>query len=184
MMYRLLLLLQILAWALPVQASELRLVGADRAFVRSVVDGDTVILRDPIKGPIKGMTQIRLVGLQAPKIPLGRPGFKAWPLGEDSKSALERLVLGKAITLKYGGRRSDRHGRILAHLFLDNGVWIQGEMLRQGMARVYSFPDNRAEVAKMLALERTARTNKAYGGIRFMPYARSIISTGISAPFR
>ena len=111
-MCRLPLLFLILAWAFPVQASEPRLVGGERAFVSSVVDGDTVVLRDSIEG----MTQIRLVGLQAPKLPLGRRGFKAWPLGEDSKSTLESLVLGQAITLKFGGRRSDRHGRILAHL--------------------------------------------------------------------
>ena len=156
MMCRLPLLFLILAWAFPVQASEPRLVGGERAFVSSVVDGDTVVLRDSIEG----MTQIRLVGLQAPKLPLGRRGFKAWPLGEDSKSTLESLVLGQAITLKFGGRRSDRHGRILAHLFLNDGGWVQGEMLRRGMARVYSFPDNRAEVAKMLALERAARTKR------------------------
>src|SRR3546814_9669358 len=37
------------------------------------------------------------------------------------------------------------------------GVWVQGEMLRRGMARVYTFADNRALVAEMLALEREAR---------------------------
>jgi len=67
--------------------------------------------------------------------------------------------LGKEISLKYGGRWIDRHGRLLAYLFTVDGAWVQGEMLRQGMARVYSFPDNRAEVAKMLALERAARAN-------------------------
>ena len=146
----------ILVWAAPTGAADPRLVAGERAYVASVVDGDTVVLRDPIEGA----TQIFLVGLQAPKLPLGRWGFKAWPLGNDPKVALEKLVLGKEISLKYGGRRTDRHGRLLAHLFTDDGAWVQGEMLRQGMARVYSFPDNRAEVAKMLALERTARANE------------------------
>lgn len=77
----------------------------ERGYVASIVDGDTVAPRSPINGA----NQIRLFGLQAPKLPLGRRGFKAWPLGEESKLALERLVLGKTITLKYGGRRMDRH---------------------------------------------------------------------------
>ena len=55
--------------------------------VVEVVDGDTLVLDD--------VRQVRLVGIQAPKLPLGRPGFEAWPLGEKSKAALEALVLGR-----------------------------------------------------------------------------------------
>lgn len=118
--------------------------------VTEVVDGDTLILEDG--------RAVRLVGIQAPKLPLGRAKFKAWPLGEESKAALEKLTLGKTVTLAYSGHRVDRHGRALAHLHLGDGLWVQGEMLRTGMARVYSFRDNRALVGEMLALEREARS--------------------------
>lgn len=121
------------------------------ALVASVVDGDTVVLDHPAG------EQVRLVGIQAPKLPLGRPGFRAWPLAEESKKALQDLVLGKRVTLTFGGRRRDRHGRLLAHLWGEDGAWIQGQMLKRGMARVYSFPDNRARVADMLELETLAR---------------------------
>ena len=100
---------------------------------------------------------VGLVGIQAPKLPLGRPGFPTWPLADDAKRALEGLALGRRLTLGFGGRRMDRHGRLLAHVFDGDGVWMQGEMLRRGMARVYSFADNRAKVADMLAIERDAR---------------------------
>jgi micrococcal nuclease len=123
------------------------------ARVIEVVDGDTVIL-DP---PIDGALQVRLVGLQAPKLPLGRKGFREWPLAPDSKYALEVLTLNKQVTLRFGGARMDRHGRHLAHLFLDDGTWLQGRMLERGMARVYTFPDNRALTKKMYALEGEAR---------------------------
>lgn len=117
--------------------------------VVNVVDGDTLTLADG--------REIRLVGLQAPKLPLGRAGFRPWPLAEEAKAFLEKLTLGKVLSLGYGGRRGDRHGRVLAHLFDAEGRWIQGEILKAGMARVYSFADNRALVAEMLALERQAR---------------------------
>jgi micrococcal nuclease len=42
-------------------------------------------------------------------------------------------------------------------LFLDDGGWVQKEMLRNGMARVYSFPDNRAKVIKMYQFEQVTR---------------------------
>ena len=123
------------------------------AVVAEVVDGDTVVL----EGAIDGARDVRLVGIQAPKLPLGRPGFPTWPLADDARRALEGLALGRRLNLGFGGQRMDRHGRLLAHLHDGDGVWMQGEMLRRGMARVYSFADNRALVADMLALERDAR---------------------------
>ena len=80
-------------------------------------------------------TRARLVGIQAPKLPLGRPGFKAWPLAAEAKAALAELTLGREVTLAYGGRRIDRHGRALAHLIEGAGIWVQGELLSRGMAR-------------------------------------------------
>ena len=128
--------------------------GADpNPVVEEVVDGDTVVLDRPVDGAV----QVRLVGLQAPKLPLGRPDFPTWPLAAESKRALEDLVLGKAVALRYGGRRMDRHGRLLAHLHGPDGMWVQGEMLDRGMARVYSFADNRWKVSEMLAIEGKAR---------------------------
>ena len=122
------------------------------AKVVEVIDGDTVA--------IETGEQIRLVGIQAPKLPLGRSNFTPWPLADQAKAALEALSLGRRVTLYFGGRRVDRHGRVLAHLYNGDGAWLQGEMLRRGLARVYSFRDNRALIAEMLALERPARARR------------------------
>lgn len=119
------------------------------ATVIAVVDGDTVVLDDD--------RQVRLVGIQAPKLPLGRKGFKKWPLADAAKKALERLVQGRMVELRYGGRRVDRYRRALAHLFVDRRTWVQGELLGAGMARVYTFPDNRELAAKMYDREKSAR---------------------------
>ncbi len=127
------------------------------AKVIEVVDGDTVVL----DRMIEGTTQVRLTGIQAPKLPLGREGFKEWPLAQEAKARLEKLVLNREVVLDFGGRRLDRHGRLLAHLFISAGAgaaWVQGDMIRLGMARVYTFADNRKWAAEMLALEDRART--------------------------
>ncbi len=115
----------------------------------AVIDGDTVTL--------DGGAEVRLVGIQAPKLPLGRPGFPTWPLADEAKAAVEALCLGQAVTLAYGGREIDRYGRLLAHIDDRRRAWVQGEMLERGLARVYTFADNRARAAEMLALERRAR---------------------------
>ncbi|MGF1628903.1 MAG: thermonuclease family protein [Kiloniellaceae bacterium] len=133
----------------PRHAAGLGLEFATGSEVALVIDGDTLVLAD---GP-----EIRLVGIQAPKLSLGRAGFTAWPLAEEAQRFLVELTLGRRLDLGFGGRRGDRHGRVLAHLFDAEGRWIQGELLRAGLARVYSFADNRNAVAEMLALEREAR---------------------------
>ncbi len=158
------------ASGVPGEAKELKLVKGEIAEIASVVDGDTVVLKRAIgKGNLVS-DRIRLVGIQAPKLPLGRKNFKTWPLADESKAALEKLTLGKKVRLSYGGRRMDRHGRLLAHLHLLDGTWLQGKLLASGMARVYSFPDNRAVIAEMLALEKQARQDKK--GIWRHPFYR------------
>ncbi|MEQ9815116.1 MAG: thermonuclease family protein [Azospirillaceae bacterium] len=126
--------------------------GLERAFtarVVEIVDGDTVRLDDG--------SEVRLIGLQAPKLALGRPGFVDWPLAEEARTLLADLVDGRLVTVAHGGLSVDRYERRLGHLERDDGLWVQGAMLAAGMARVYTFPDNRAAIAEMLALERQAR---------------------------
>jgi len=156
------LFLLILLLAAPVSAEPVH-----TATVTEIVDGDTVFI-DP---PFKDGNEIRLVGIQAPKLPLGRKNFPTWPLAPEAKQALAEMILGKEVTLTFTGARRDRYARWLAHLHVKGGgepLWVQGEMLRLGMARVYSFPDNRGLVAGMLAKERDAR--HAGRGIWALPY--------------
>lgn len=119
--------------------------------VVEVTDGDTVLLDSDIK--------VRLIGMQAPKLPLGRDGFETWPLADTAKAALEELVLGQTVQLRYAGEQRDRHGRALAHMFIDGSkeVWAQKAMLEAGLARVYSFSDNRFCLDLLYEAERVAR---------------------------
>jgi len=118
------------------------MVAGESGVAVEVVDGDTLLLESG--------TEIRLVSIQAPKLPLGRRGFVAWPLGEEAKQALEEMALGRELTLYYGGRKKDRYGRMRAHLVRDDGLWLQGALLAGGWARVYSFHDNRSLIDEML----------------------------------
>ncbi|HLJ19271.1 MAG TPA: thermonuclease family protein, partial [Stellaceae bacterium] len=122
------------------------------AVVQAVIDGDSLTLAD-------GRT-VRMVGIQAPKLPKGRPNFVEWPFAREAQAALSELVEGRTVTLSFGGTRQDRYGRVLAQLTRDDGLWVEGELIRRGLARVYTFPDNRAAAPEMLALEREARAEK------------------------
>ncbi|MEX1060852.1 MAG: thermonuclease family protein, partial [Methyloceanibacter sp.] len=123
--------------------------------VANVIDGETLQLTD-------GRT-VRLVGAKAPMPPLGWRGEDPWPLVDEAKQALTRLASGREIELKFGGRRTDRHGHALAQVFVVSGgtrLWLQEELVAQGLARVYSFPDSRACIAELLAQEREARAKR------------------------
>jgi endonuclease YncB( thermonuclease family) len=119
--------------------------------IRDVVDGDTVELES---GP-----DVRMVGTQAPKLPLGRDHVEEWPLAQRAKDELERLIArrGNQAQLYFGGRKTDRHNRHLAHVVLSDGTWLQGAMVLAGLARVYTFADNRSLILDLLQREQVAR---------------------------
>lgn len=130
--------------------------------VASVTDGDTVVLDNGLV--------VRLIGIQAPKLALGREDFGDWPLADAAKAALEALVAGQRVRVRQGGETVDRHGRILGQLFIEAAgeTWVQQQMIAKGMARVYSFADNRACVPQLLAAEGKARLMRL--GIWADPY--------------
>lgn len=133
------------------------LIAGETGQLRSVMDGDTLYLDSGLK--------VRLSAIQAPKLPLGRKGFEAWPLGEESKATLKKLTTGKTLQLYYGGERRDRYDRALAQIYSLNSegekdIWLQEEMVRLGMARVYTWPDTFQDSNTLYAAEIKARDAK------------------------
>ncbi len=123
--------------------------GASHTVLR-VADAETVVVDDG--------SEVRLIGALAPRSP--GPASTDWLPEREAREALERLVVGRNIELKFAGRRSDRYGRQLGHLFVANGsetVWVQGYLLSQGLARAYALDGNSVCLADMLKLELEAR---------------------------
>ena len=128
------------------------LPAGETATVASVVDGETLALTD-------GRT-VRLLGVKAPSTPLGATGDQPWPFVAESKAALERLTSDATVELRFDALREDRHGHILAQVFLvrdGKQYWLQRDLVAQGFARVYSLADSRACVTELLAAEAEAR---------------------------
>jgi endonuclease YncB( thermonuclease family) len=125
-----------------------RLAAAGRARVAAVVDGDTLDLDDG--------RRVRLAGIEAAKPPPGRADERRWPLAEAATAALKELTLGRTVELR-GTAVEDRYGRRLAQAVREDGLWLQGELLRRGHARVQTRPDARDLTPEMLAAEAEAR---------------------------
>ena len=125
--------------------------GPTRTVVR-VIDSETVVLDDN--------SEVRLIGALAPRSPDMRPDAESWPPEERATAALRALVLGRSVELAFSGRRTDRYGRLMAHLFLDEDgerVWVQGRLLSSGNARAYGLIDSFTCLRELLAHERAAR---------------------------
>ena len=124
----------------------------ERASVATIKDGETLVLTD-------GRT-VRLIGALAPAPPPGWRDDKPWPMVREAKAALASLAEGRDVELKFGGRREDRHGHLLAHAFVLHGeqrIWLQDALIAQGFARAYSFPDNLACFSELSLREAAAR---------------------------
>lgn len=129
----------LLACSVPAAAAEPPFTPGGTAQLRAVADGATLDLAD---GRV-----LRLAGIDMPA---------RGALARQAKDVLEKLLAGGAINLRFAGNPRDRQGRVLAQVYAGT-VWIQGELIRRGLARVRSTPDERLGVADMLALEHEAR---------------------------
>jgi micrococcal nuclease len=109
------------------------------AQISKILDGTTLALAD---GRI-----LRLVGIETPL---------RGALAQQAKAALSELVAAGTVELRFAGSPRDRRGRVLAQLYA-GALWVQGDLLRRGLARVHGAADNRLGIPEMLALERQAR---------------------------
>jgi endonuclease YncB( thermonuclease family) len=126
-------------------------VPGERVRVADVIDGDTLRLED-------GRT-LRLVSALAPKSGAGDDAAPTAKLAKAARAALEKAVEGRELALAFTGQRQDRHGRLLAHAFVDADPqrWLQREMIDKGLARAYVLEDNYRCVRQLLAREAVAR---------------------------
>jgi micrococcal nuclease len=115
--------------------------------VARVIDAETIALDDG--------TEVRLIGA------LPSRGLDAASDGV-AVAAIEDLVRGRFVELRYGSRRSDRYGRRLAQVFVIDGDargWLQGQLVESGRARAYALPGNDACLKDLLVKEQLARLN-------------------------
>lgn len=136
----------------PAEAAACALSPGPTRTVTRILDGETVALDDG--------SEVRLIGALAPRARDANAAAGAWPLEEAARTALAALTLGKRAALAYGTVRKDRYGRQLAHLFITEAgarTWVQGELLRMGLARAYALPLSGVCLAELLAHESLAR---------------------------
>ncbi len=114
--------------------------------VKYVFDGDTFMTR-------RGQ-RIRLLGINTPEVAHGdEPGQ---PMGEAAARALRSKIAGQLVRLAFDRQRKDRYGRTLAQVWSGDGDWINGWLVAEGYAHVYTFSPNIRWTESLLKLEHQA----------------------------
>jgi len=134
-----------------------------RATVIRVVDGDTIRVRLP-----EGVRPVRLIGVDAPEVRDSPKLDREARRSHRSKGAIQamgrlaagfaaRHLLGRTVSLEFDIERRDRYGRLLAYVWLPDGVLFNGEVVREGYAQVLTIPPNVRYASLLRQLQREAR---------------------------
>jgi micrococcal nuclease len=114
---------------------------------RAVYDGDTILLENGMK--------VRYLGIDAPEMGHdtgGQPEFMA----PEARDLNLHLVGSKRVRLEFDEVKEDRHGRVLAYVFLENGEMVNALLVRKGLAYVSVRRPNVRYFSHLLQQQRLA----------------------------
>lgn len=77
-----------------------------------------------------------------------------------SKALNRHLVAKRRVRLVFDQVRSDRHGRLLAYVYLENGEMVNAVMVRKGLAHVMAQRPNLRHFSLLLENQRKAMKEK------------------------
>lgn len=123
----------------------------DKYGIKAVIDGDTVILDDDAK------TYLRYIGINAPEnLNNNSPGD---PFSLESTYLNRELIDGKDIRIEFDKEKYDPYGRLLGYVFVGD-TFINEEIVRQGLARVFFIGPNRKYESKLRTAQEEAKKAK------------------------
>lgn len=132
--------------------------------VTSVSDGDTV--------EVNGSEKVRLIGINTPETV--KPNSPVQPYGKEASQFSKTQLLGKKVFLEQDVQTTDKYGRTLAYLFLQEprnaneleSLMFNATLLREGYAQLMTIPPNVKYTELFLRLQRVAREqNKGLWGL-------------------
>lgn len=144
--------------AIPAQSdSAVQAVEGERVLVTQVVDGDT------IKVSLKGQEKtVRFVGMDTPETV--DPRHPVGCFGKEASNETKSLLYSKIVILQKDVSDTDKYKRLLRYIFLplDNGqtLFVNDYLVREGFAKVYTYPPDVKFNEQFLKAEREARISK------------------------
>lgn len=131
--------------------------------VARVIDGDTIQLEDGERA--------RLIGIDTPEMhesgKLDRDASRSqqskeliMKMGRRAYEFTKNLVEGKRVRLELDVEDRDIYKRLLAYVYLQDGTFVNAEIIKQGYASLMTIPPNVKYSELFLKLYREARENR------------------------
>ena len=117
--------------------------------VARVIDGDTLLLSNG--------ERVRLIGVDTPE--LYHPLKPVQYFAKEASQFTRKMAEGKRVRLEYDWRRLDRYNRLLAYVYLEDGTFLNAEIIKQGYGFSYTkYPFRYME--QFQQYEKEARENE------------------------
>lgn len=122
------------------------------AQVIHVVDGDTIdVLIDGTE------YRVRYILIDTPETK--HPTVGVEPFGPEAYEANRHLIAGQTVLLEKDVSETDRYGRLLRYVYLDETTLVQEQLLLMGLAQVSTYPPDVKYAGRFLAAQRIAQEN-------------------------
>ena len=115
--------------------------------VTRVVDGDTIEIAynnniKNIDGEIQSDIEnkkVRLIGINTPETVDPRRPVQCF--GKEASAYMKSLVEGEIVQLEYDNTqgKTDKYGRILAYIYMEDGQMVNKKMIAEGYAYEYTY---------------------------------------------
>ncbi len=108
--------------------------------VLRVIDGDTIV--------VAGDARVRYIGVDTPEV-----GERCAP---EATGLNNDLVAGKRVRLEKDVSETDRYGRLLRYVWVDDAL-VNAELVRLGYARAVAYPPDTKHQATLARLQSEAQ---------------------------
>jgi micrococcal nuclease len=116
------------------------------ATVVRVIDGDTIQLA--------GGERVRYIGIDTPE--LHHPKKPVEYMAKEAKEFNKKLVDGKKVRLEFDVQTTDKYGRFLCYVYVDD-IFVNAKLMEEGYAQILTIPPNVKYADEFLRLQRKAR---------------------------
>ncbi len=143
--------------ATPIAHSPAEPTYSPTATVLRAVDGDTVDVRDDVRGRLR----IRVLGIDSPE--LHKPGWTVGCFAQEAADFATQTLSGRRVAIVGDPSQDprDKYGRTLAFIIRDDGWNYSIEAVRSGMAHPYVYQNNPSRFSPAIsAAETAAKTDK------------------------
>jgi micrococcal nuclease len=135
---------------------------SESVLVTAVFDGDTI--------RVTTYGRVRLLGIDAPEV--GRGFESAAPFGREARDRLTALVLHRWVRLEQDGPTLDAYNRRLAYVIREDGVHVNAQLVREGLARISArVPLTRLDELKRAEAEARTFRRGMWGAMPSIPPA-------------